>query len=246
MHAMSARSLGQDPGSSGYRERPSPCVAVKWSIPFTIAGCLLFGSPAKSIVQTNEARVALFERYVESLRRFTNLPGLSGTIVRDGQTIWLKGLGFQDVEGRIAASPDTLYDIASLTKTFTSTLLLQCVERGTLSLDARISLYTSSIPEPEATVRQVLSHTSQAPSGTAYRYDGNRFGALTSVVAACHGRPFRQALAEILDRTAMTSSVPGDHLEQPTPTLAALFEAPTLARYAAAISRLATPYKRYS
>jgi hypothetical protein len=46
----------------------------------------------------------------------------------------------------------------------------------------------------------------------------------------------------MLDRAAMTSSVPGHDLEQPTPTLAALFEPPALARYAAAIRRLATPY----
>jgi CubicO group peptidase (beta-lactamase class C family) len=216
----------------------------RWSIPLVLAACLLAGGSVESRSQTDDGRVALFERYVESLRRFTKVPGLSGIIVRDGQTIWLKGLGFQDVEARVPASPDTLYDVASLTKTFTSTLLLQCVERGTLSLAARISQYTTAIPEPEATVGQVLSHTSQAPSGTAYLYDGNRYAALTAVVTACQGRPFRQALAEILDRAAMTSSVPGHDLEQPTATLAALFEPPTLSRYAAAIRRLATPYTR--
>ena len=214
----------------------------KRAIVFVLAACLLGGRAAESRNQTDDGRVALFERYAESLRRFTRVPGLSGIIVRDGATIWLKGLGFQDVEGRVPASPDTLYDVASLTKTFTSTLLLQCVERGTLSLATRISQYTAAIPEPDATVSQVLSHTSQAPSGTAYRYDGDRFAALTEVVAACQGRPFRQALADILDRAAMTSSVPGHDLEQPTATLAALFEPPTLSRYAAAIRRLATPY----
>jgi CubicO group peptidase (beta-lactamase class C family) len=94
-----------------------------------------------------------------------------------------------------AATPDTLYDIASLTKTFASTLLMQCVERGTLILDDPIRRYTSAIPETNATVRHVLSHTSQGTPGAEFRYDGNRYAALTDVVAACHGRPFRQALA---------------------------------------------------
>lgn len=207
-----------------------------------IAACLLSCIPVRGDTQDEDARVALFERYAESLRRLTRVPGVSGTIIREGRTIWSKGLGFRDVEARVAATPDTLYDVASLTKTFTSTLLLQCVERGALSLDERMSRYTTAIPEAEATVRHVLSHTSQAPSGTAYRYDGNRFAALTAVVNACHGQPFRQALAEILDRAAMTSSVPGHDLEQPTAALASLFDPPALSRYAAAVGQLATPY----
>jgi hypothetical protein len=89
----------------------------------------------------------------------------------------------------------------------------------------------------------VLTHTSQGTPGAVYRYDGSRFAALTSVVDACQARPFRQALAmSILDRAAMTSSVPGHDLEQPTPSLAALFDAPTLGRYASAIKHLALPY----
>jgi CubicO group peptidase (beta-lactamase class C family) len=193
--------------------------------------------------QDDDAKVALFERYVESLRRSTHVPGVSGIIVRDGRAVWVKGLGYQDLESRVAATPDTLYDIASLTKTFTSTLLLQCVERRTLSLDEPMSRYTTAIAEANATVRHVLTHTSQGSPGAIYRYDGNRFSALTAVVAACQGKPFRLALADILDQSAMISSVPGHDLEQPAAALASLFDASTLARYASAVGRLATPYQ---
>ena len=215
----------------------------KASLIVAIAACVLAGASARGAAQDDEARTALFARYAEALRRVHHVPGISAAIIRDGRTLWSTGLGFQDVEARVAATPDTLYDVASLTKTFTSTLLLQCVERGTLSLDERMSQYTTAIPEAEATVRHVLSHTSQAPAGTVYRYDGNRFAALTAVVSACHRRPFRQALAaEILDRAAMTSSVPGHDLEQPTLILTTFFDPPALSRYSAAITRLATPY----
>jgi CubicO group peptidase (beta-lactamase class C family) len=194
--------------------------------------------------QDADSRVALFERYVEALRRVTHVPGLSGIVIADGRAIWARGLGFADVDRRLPATTDTLYDIASVTKTFTSTLLLQCVERGTLSLDDPISRYSSAIPEATATVRHVLTHTSQGSPGAAFRYDGNRYAALTSVVDACQGKPFRQALAlSVLDRAAMASSVPGHDLQAPTPSLMALFDAPTLARYAASIPRLARPYQ---
>ena len=190
-----------------------------------------------------DADLALFGRYLDALARQARIPGLSSTIVRGGQVVSLHAYGFQDIDARAAATPDTLYDIASLTKTFASTLLMQCVERGTLTLDDPIRRYTAAIPETNATVRHVLSHTSQGTPGAEYRYDGNRYAALTDVVAACHGRPFRQALAaEILDRAAMAGSVPGHDLERPSTALAASFDAPTLARYVSAIGRLATPY----
>jgi CubicO group peptidase (beta-lactamase class C family) len=197
--------------------------------------------PARS--QDLDADIAIFDRYVEALRRQLQIPGLSAAIVRGGQTVWSKGYGFQDVEARVPATPDTIYDIASLTKTFTSTLIMECVERGTLDLNAPISRYTTAIPEAGATVRHVMTHTSQGVPGSEYRYDGSRYAALTAVVTACEGRPFRQALAtDILDRAAMMGSVPGHDLDRPDASLASLFDGPTLARYVSAFSRLAAPY----
>ena len=189
------------------------------------------------------SQVALFERYLDALRDRARIPGLSAAIVFQRRIVWEAGLGYQDLERRIAARPDTPYRIASLTKTFTSTLLMDCLDRRTVDLDSPISRYTSVIPEAGATVRHLLSHTSQAPPGPAFNYDGNRFGALTAVVDDCTGQPFRQALAtRVLDRLAMRDSVPGQDLETPTAPVAALFDAPTLARYKAVIERLARPY----
>lgn len=201
--------------------------------------------PPQATQAPSAAQLALFERYLDALRDRAHIPGLSGAIVYQRRIIWDAGLGYQDLERRIAARADTPYRIASLTKTFTSTLLMGCLDRRTMELDALMSRYTTLIPEAGATVRHVLSHTSQAPPGTAYAYDGNRFGALTAVVDDCTGQPFRQALASrILDRLAMRDSVPGQDLETPAPAVAALFDAPTLARYASVIERLAKPYVR--
>src|SRR6266545_8179776 len=204
---------------------------------------LIVIGPQPTRSQDLDTDLAVFDRYVEALRRQLQIPGLSAAIVRGGHTVWSKGYGFQDVEAGVPATPDTIYDIASLTKTFTSTLLMQCVERGSLDLNTPISRYTAAIPEAGATVRHVMTHTSQGVPGSVYRYDGSRYAALTAVVTACAGRPFRQALAsDILDRAAMTGSVPGHDLDRPAEILALMFDGPTLARYASTLSRLATPY----
>jgi CubicO group peptidase (beta-lactamase class C family) len=191
-----------------------------------------------------EARIARLETELDGLRRQQAVPGLSAAVVRDGQVAWAHGYGSADVERAVAATPDTPYRIASLTKTFTSMMLMRCVERGTLDLDTPIRRYTTAIPEASATVRHVFTHTSAGTPGTSYAYDGDRFAALTPVVEACAGAPYRVALAEqILEPLAMLDSVPGQDLEAPSPQLAALFPAATVARYQQVLLRIARPYQ---
>lgn len=190
-----------------------------------------------------ERRIQLFARYVEALRAQANIPGVSAAIVMGGRVFWEQGYGLADVDAHIAAAPDTPYRIASLTKTFTSTLLMRCVEAGTLNLDAPMRTFTTAVPDQSATVRQVLAMASDAPAGSRYRYDGDRFATLTPVVEACAGAPYRVALAtQILDRLAMVDSVPGQDLEAPPADIAARFDAATLDRYRRVIARLAKPY----
>jgi len=210
------------------------CAALLSAVP------LLSATPrADDITQ----RVKTFERYLDALRVRARIPGLSAAIVHDGKIVWERGQGYQDVERRIAARPDTPYRIASLTKTFASTLLMQCVERNTLNLDALMRSYTSAIPEPGATVQHVLTHTSEGTPGAQYRYNGSRYAALAAVVDACSGKPFRVALADsILEPLAMRDSVPGQDLESPGASAAALFDVARLERYRAVLARIAVPY----
>src|SRR5262245_57001495 len=161
--------------------------------------------PSAQMAGDREQRITLFTRYLEPLRIQAGTPGLSAAITSNGRIIWEGGLGFADVEARVAAGPHRPYRIASITKTATSTLLMQCVEQGRLNLDAPIRTYTTAVPDANATVRQVLAMASDAPAGSTYRYDGDRFVALTPVVEACTGVSYRVALARrILDRSGMS------------------------------------------
>jgi CubicO group peptidase (beta-lactamase class C family) len=124
--------------------------------------------------QNNAGALAWFEQYLEALRQRALIPGLSGAIVSDRQIAWEIGLGFQDLEASVRATPDTPYYVADLTQTLTATLVLQCVERGTMPLAERIGTFAPAFPDPDAGVRHVLTHTSQAPFGTRFRYDPSR------------------------------------------------------------------------
>ena len=207
--------------------------------------CVPFAVHAQSGTSTtDQQRLVQFQQSLESLRRQYGIPGLSAAIVSNGQIIWEAGFGFQDVENQIPASPDTPYRTASITKTFASMLLMKCVERGALNLDAPIRSYTSGIADTRVTVRHLFTHTSQSsPPGESYLYSGDRYNFLTPVVESCSGQSFREVLAKtILDRLEMRDSVPGQDMESPTPEAAALFTPETLQRYSSVIQRLAKPY----
>jgi CubicO group peptidase (beta-lactamase class C family) len=192
-----------------------------------------------------EARLVRLDASLEVLRRGYAIPGLSAAVVQNQRVVWEMGYGLDDTERGRAATPDTPYPVASLTKTFTSVLLLQCVEEAKLNLEDPIRKYTSRLPEAGATVRDVLTHTSEQTPGQVFRYNGDRYVELTPVVEACTGQPYRVALAKrILDPLAMRDSVPGHDLESLGPTLQPLFDLGTLERYRAVLARIAKPYTR--
>ena len=64
-------------------------------------------------------------------------PGLSMGILYDGTLIWSAGYGYTDLECTEPATPDTVYRIASISKTFTATAILQLRDAGKLRLPAR-------------------------------------------------------------------------------------------------------------
>jgi len=182
-----------------------------------------------------------FERYLDALRKQAHIPGLAGAIVQDDRIAWEIGQGFQDVDGRIPASPDTPFYVADLTGMLSATLLLECVEQGTVTLDETIMApgATPDTPATPATVGALLTH-SPGP-GQAFRYDPSRFAALTGVIARCTDDSFKEAMGRrLLNRLAMTRSVPGQDV---TATQPSDFDQDRLATYADVLTQLAKPYK---
>ena len=139
---------------------------------------------------------ALFERYLESLREQTAIPGISGVIVQGRRVVWEAGLGKQDLEKSIAARADTPYLIGDLTQSFSAVVLGQCIERVALNINEPVRRWTSSIPETSATIFNVMAHASSGTPGQAFVYDPARYAALTSVADDCADRPFRRTVAE--------------------------------------------------
>jgi len=91
-----------------------------------------------------------------------NVPGASVLVIRDGKPIVRRAYGLANVEERVAATPETNYRLASMTKQFTAAAILLLMESGKLQLDDPIRKWLPSLPEATSavTLRHLLTHTS--------------------------------------------------------------------------------------
>ncbi|HKN66413.1 MAG TPA: serine hydrolase domain-containing protein [Gemmatimonadaceae bacterium] len=129
-----------------------------------------------------------------------SVPAVAIAVVRDGRIIWEEGFGWSDPEHRIAATPNTPFALASLTKSFVAVAAMALQERGQLDLDRPVNEYlrTASVWSPAwnasaVTLRRLLNHTAGLSTFDLWCADARnrctlpsadetirRFGAITS------------------------------------------------------------------
>ena len=115
-------------------------------------------------------RIEVLDAAIAATVAADDLPSLSIGIVHDQDLLWAKSYGFANLEKRIPASPTTLYRIASITKVFTATAIMQLRDAGTLHLDDPVVKYLpwfapkNPFPNsPAITLWDVMTHSSGLP-----------------------------------------------------------------------------------
>jgi CubicO group peptidase (beta-lactamase class C family) len=104
-------------------------------------------------------------------------PSMAVAVAQSGRIAWSEGFGFADREAGVAATAETPYSIASLTKPFTATALMMLAERRLIDLDAPLTRYLGPLDRPgvadpdAATVRRVLGHVAGFPVHYQYFFD---------------------------------------------------------------------------
>ncbi|MFO7791688.1 MAG: serine hydrolase [Candidatus Saliniplasma sp.] len=92
------------------------------------------------------------------------VPGLGLSVVEGDEVLYAKGFGARDLKKNLPATADTLYGMASVTKSFTGLAVLKLAERGELELDDKITDYVPVKWENDVTVHDLLTHSSGMPS----------------------------------------------------------------------------------
>jgi CubicO group peptidase (beta-lactamase class C family) len=123
------------------------------------------------------SKIQLLEKWIQAQMEYRGLPGLSVGIVFDQNLIWAKGYGLADLEKKTAALPSSIYRIASITKLFTTTAIMQLRDQGKLRLDDPISKYlpwfnikNKFANAPPITIEHLITHTSGLPRESAFPY----------------------------------------------------------------------------
>ncbi|MBC7673756.1 MAG: beta-lactamase family protein [Polaromonas sp.] len=158
----------------------------------SLAGILLSGTATRVCAQPAASPIAanadvggakrLFSAWMDGQLAYRGLPGVVVGVVADQQLVWAQGFGLADVENNVPMSPDTKFRMASHSKLFTATSIMQLRERNKLRLDDRVVQYLPWFKVKPAgeddgpiTIEQLLTHASGLPREAGDHWTTNEF-----------------------------------------------------------------------
>ncbi len=157
----------------------------------------------------------------DSLRRAKRIPGLAAVILRDTTVLLARGFGFADVERQLAVTPETPFNIASVSKPISAVVALRLAQNGVLDLDRPMQRYRGFAEFCDAvlaqggiffrdydcksdrlTLRRMLSMTANGEAGTRFWYNPPSYSWASRPMAEVTGRPFSQLVDSLVFRPA--------------------------------------------
>ncbi|MDO6391867.1 serine hydrolase domain-containing protein [Pontibacter sp. BT731] len=127
-----------------------------------------------TLTLSGHAQEAKTEADLQALMKQHDMVGLAVVVVKKGEIVYNKSFGLKDVESQTPLSNNDIFRIASISKSFTVTGLMQLIEAGKLSLDDDVSklvgfqVRNPKYPNKVITLRMMLSHTSSINDSQGY------------------------------------------------------------------------------
>ena len=208
----------------------------------------LLAAPQDEVVQhklikRNFSKTKLGKALELELRKLDQME-FSGSVLvaHNGEIILVTSEGFADKESETEIKPTSLFEIASITKSYTSTAALILADQGKLDLDASIAKYLPNVPESSEsiTVRHLMGHKSgiradsygdtdkglevavatmlgdgpQSDPGSRFEYWNQGYILLSEIIAKAAGKPFVDVVRELIFEPAKMegSCFTGDEL----------------------------------
>ena len=134
---------------------------------FSIA---LFFCASLSLFAQNEKAISDIEEIMKKLE----VVGLSVAVVKKGDVIYNQSFGLKDNTSNVPLKNDDIFRIASISKSFSATSIMQLVEKGKLNLDDDISdligfqVRNPNFPDQKITLKMMMSHTSSLNDSQGY------------------------------------------------------------------------------
>ena len=162
--------------------KPAPVPAPKPAVPAAPKPAALVAAKPEE-AGMDSAKLAAIKPAMEELLKQKRAAGVVTLVVREGRTVHLEAAGMADIEKKKPMMPDTIFWIASMTKSLTSTAVMILVDEGKLSLDepatkwlpelAKVKIANGRALFRPITLRDLLSHTSGIADPARKPSDGN-------------------------------------------------------------------------
>jgi len=115
-----------------------------------------------------QSKADKIDKLMSTYNEYGNFNG-SLLVAQNGKILYKKGFGLANMEWDIPNQVNTKHRLGSITKLFTSMLIVQLASEGKINLDSYISTYLPNYPKPNGdiiTIKHLLSHTSGIPNYT--------------------------------------------------------------------------------
>jgi CubicO group peptidase (beta-lactamase class C family) len=122
--------------------------------------CLFFGIVFSTILhaQSIDQLVKKFDKSIDSLHALNEFNG-NILLAKNGVTLYEKSIGFTDSKTNHQLTLSSAFNLASISKTFTSALILMYVQEGQLKVDDNVNKYIPTFPYKNITIRHLLNQT---------------------------------------------------------------------------------------
>ena len=165
----------------------------------------------------NEVSRNLLDEFIDEMMKKTDLPGIAVGIYHNGETL-TAGYGVTNIEHPLPVTDETLFQIGSITKTYTGTAIMRLVEMGRLELDAKVRTYipdfkvSDETASTRVTIRHLLTHTA-GWEGDVFDDTGSGDDALARYVANMAGLKQLAPLGTVFSYCNSALSVAGYIIE---------------------------------
>ncbi len=157
------------------------------------------------------------EPVIKRVMQQTETPGFAIAVVEKGKIVYAAGFGVKNITSREAIAPQSLFHMASITKPFVATSIMQLWEAGKIDLDAPVKKYLPYFQLKDEryaaiTVRQMLSHISGMPDVADYEWEKPQYddGALERYVKSLTDKSLIAAPGTKFQYSNMAFEVLGD------------------------------------
>jgi CubicO group peptidase (beta-lactamase class C family) len=123
---------------------------------------------------------AKIDSLMQTFMEIENLSGFAVGVVRNNDIIYTKSFGVKNIETKRPVTPLSIFYVASVSKPFTATAILQLVEQGKISLDSTIVHYLPYFKLADKryksiTIRQISNHTAGFPGIENFEYENPQY-----------------------------------------------------------------------